>query len=190
MNRNREIEADTMKMSRVLSVVAFLPTLSVLSAAPARADDFGCEVLLCILNPQGWASVGECVPPVERAFRMVAHGEPWPQCPEAGSSGRIGYEKFKPCPDGTIAVSPETESSGSDNSSRSQTVYKPDSNGAFCAARNATNASWATNPRGSGYGARPTSAVTRREQRTEPNYLDLTTTDGKQRFWFNLSRYQ
>ncbi|BCG83507.1 hypothetical protein [Mesorhizobium sp. 113-3-3] len=179
-----------MKMSRVLPVVVVLPTLAALSSAPAQADDFGCKVLLCILNPQGWASVGECVPPVERAFRMVAHGEPWPQCPEAGSSGRIGYEEFKPCPDGTIAVSPDAESSGSDNSSRSQTVYKPDSNGAFCAARNATNSSWGTNPRGSGYGTRPTSAVTPREQRTEPNYLDLTTTDGKQRFWFNLSRYQ
>ncbi|MBT1159552.1 hypothetical protein J1C56_28765 [Aminobacter anthyllidis] len=179
-----------MKMIGVLPLVAFLPTLAALSAAPAHADDFGCKVLLCILNPQGWASVGECVPPVERAFRMVAHGQPWPQCPEAGSSGRIGYEKFKPCPDGTIAVSPETESSGSDNSSRSQTVYKPDSNGAFCALRNATNASWDTYPRGSGSGTHPISSVTRREQRTEPNYLDLTTTDGKQRFWFDLSRYQ
>ncbi|WFU07125.1 hypothetical protein QA648_35045 (plasmid) [Rhizobium sp. CB3171] len=176
-------------MSRVLHVVAFLPTLAALSTEPVYADDFGCKVLLCILNPEGWASVSECVPPVERAFSLVARGHPWPQCPEAGSSGRIGYEKYMPCPDGTVAATATNEWNGSSNSAHSEIVYKADKDGAFCARPLGTSTSYGSQW-GSNSGARLSPTAIPREVRTEPNYLDLTTTDGKQRFWFNLSKYQ
>lgn len=171
-----------MKIRRLLPVVAFLPILAALAAAPAHADDFGCKVLLCILNPQGWSSVGACVPPVEQAFRMVARGKPWPQCPEAGSQGRIGYEKFKDCPEGTIPVTPVETGEGSGNSGRvGYTSYRQDRDGAFCAPPRLADGY---------YGSRNASSVTPRELRTEPNYLDLTTSDGTQRYWFNLRSYQ
>lgn len=180
-----------MKLRFLLSAVAILPVLTPLAPAPAHADDFGCKVLLCILNPQGWSSVGECVPPVERAFRMVAKGKPWPSCPEAGSSGRIGYEQYKPCPAGTAPVTPETVSGGgSDKGSRPDAViYRPDSNGAFCASPQASNISYGVG-RGTSYGSSSAPGVQPRETRSEPNYLDLTTTDGTKRFWFNLRSYQ
>ena len=72
-----------------LAAVAILPTLGALSAAPARADTFGCTVLLCMLNPQGWASVPYCVPPVQAAFALIAKRRPWPQCPEANLSAQL-----------------------------------------------------------------------------------------------------
>ena len=77
-----------MRSGYLIAGFAILPMLSALSSAPARADTFGCTVLLCILNPQGWASVPYCVPPVQKAFALVASRRPWPQCPEANMSAQ------------------------------------------------------------------------------------------------------
>lgn len=68
-----------MRSGYCLAAVVALPTLAALSPAPVRADAFGCTVLLCMLNPQGWASVPYCVPPVQKAFALVASRRPWPQ---------------------------------------------------------------------------------------------------------------
>ena len=75
-----------MRPRHLFATLAILPTLTAISPAPARADTFGCTVLLCMLNPQGWASVPYCVPPVQKAFALVASRRPWPQCPEANMS--------------------------------------------------------------------------------------------------------
>ena len=77
-----------MRPRHLFATLAILPPLMALSPAPARADTFGCTVLLCILNPQGWASVPYCVPPVQKAFALVASRRPWPQCPEANLSAQ------------------------------------------------------------------------------------------------------
>ncbi|TQI65241.1 hypothetical protein FHT98_5111 [Bosea sp. AK1] len=77
-----------MRSRNCLALAAVLLTLAALSPAAARADTFGCTVLLCMLNPQGWASVPHCVPPVQAAFAIVAKGRPWPQCPEANISAQ------------------------------------------------------------------------------------------------------
>ena len=54
---------------------AFKPLLLVgtmsLTAMPARADEFGCTVLLCLSNPAGWASVKECVAPVQKLLNVL-----------------------------------------------------------------------------------------------------------------------
>lgn len=77
-----------MRSGYLIAVGAILPIFAVLSVAPARADTFGCTVLLCMQNPQGWASVPYCVPPVQKAFALVASRRPWPQCPEAKMSAQ------------------------------------------------------------------------------------------------------
>ena len=75
-----------MRSGYLIAAGAILPIFATLSATPARADTFGCTVLLCVQNPQGWASVPYCVPPVQKAFALVASRRPWPQCPEAKMS--------------------------------------------------------------------------------------------------------
>lgn len=70
----------------LLPIVALLPMLGPI--APAKADQFGCTVLLCMANPQGWASVPVCVQPVQLAFSLAARGRGWPQCPEANMSAQ------------------------------------------------------------------------------------------------------
>ena len=77
-----------MRPRHLFATLAILPPLMALSPAPARADTFGCTVLLCMLSPQGWASVPYCVPPVQKAFSLVASRRPWPQCPEANMPGQ------------------------------------------------------------------------------------------------------
>ncbi len=72
----------------LLPIVALLPTLGPIASTPASADQFGCTVLLCMSNPQGWASVPVCVQPVQLAFSLAARGRGWPQCPEANMSAQ------------------------------------------------------------------------------------------------------
>lgn len=68
-----------------LLAVAILPILGGLTPTPARADVFGCTVLLCMANPAGWASVPACIQPVQTAMNLRARRQPWPQCPEAAA---------------------------------------------------------------------------------------------------------
>lgn len=60
---------------------------SVWGSAVVQAEDvWGCEVLLCLSNPDGPEAVSECQPPIERLRRHLRHGHPFPSCPSGGSS--------------------------------------------------------------------------------------------------------
>ena len=68
----------------VTSAGALLAGLALLPA-PARADDWGCQVLLCMSNPGGPTQFAECVPPIERLWRHLRRGGSFPTCDMAGS---------------------------------------------------------------------------------------------------------
>ncbi|MGV1760529.1 hypothetical protein ACQZ6F_27425 [Rhizobium sp. A22-96] len=81
------------------------------SFAPAHADEWGCEVLLCAAsdNPS-WHGVESCHPPMQRL--ITAMGEPgfsWPTCTEGGT-GKPGYERFADCPTGWQPAQGEEDS--------------------------------------------------------------------------------
>lgn len=61
--------------------VKFL-SLVLLSAAPlvAHADDWACEVVLCLANPAGAMAVSQCVPPIKKLYRELAKGHAFPTC--------------------------------------------------------------------------------------------------------------
>lgn len=40
----------------------------------ARADDWGCQVILCLSNPGGPTQYAECRPPIEKLWRVLAKG--------------------------------------------------------------------------------------------------------------------
>ncbi len=46
----------------------------------ARADDWGCQVRLCLSNPDGAEQYAECVPPIERLWAALRDGDPFPTC--------------------------------------------------------------------------------------------------------------
>lgn len=95
-----------MRKGHHLAVVAILPVLCCAGPASARADVFGCTVLLCMMNPAGWASVPSCIQPVQKAFNLVARRQSWPQCPEANIAARAGGANSVDItgPDGTKRV--------------------------------------------------------------------------------------
>lgn len=61
--------------------------MCMLFAAPrAVADDWGCEVLLCMANPSGPTAVAQCVPAITKLWRALAKGHPFPTCQFKGPS--------------------------------------------------------------------------------------------------------
>jgi hypothetical protein len=46
----------------------------------ALADDWGCQVLLCLANPGGPEQYSACVPPIEKLWTALRHGDPFPTC--------------------------------------------------------------------------------------------------------------
>lgn len=76
----------------------------------AHASDYGCQVLLCLANPNGPRAVSECVPPINQLFRDLARGRSFPTCElaESPSGGRSwaqrGVSYYDPCPRGTTAL--------------------------------------------------------------------------------------
>jgi hypothetical protein len=71
-----------------------------------QRSDWGCEVLLCLANPNGPTAVSECRPPIERLWRHLARGRSFPTCNLAsGPNGRSyaspGYSLYDSCPQGT-----------------------------------------------------------------------------------------
>lgn len=75
-------------------------------------QDWGCEVLLCLANPDGPTAVEECVPPIHRLRRALAHGHPFPRCTlsngqdsrAAGTWVQRGFNYYDRCPAGTTAL--------------------------------------------------------------------------------------
>lgn len=64
---------------------------------------WGCELLLCLANPNGWKSVSECRPPVEKYIKCSTrkHNKcSMPKCKQAGP-GNDAYRNddvYDPCP--------------------------------------------------------------------------------------------
>lgn len=47
-------------------------------------EEWACTCFLCLANPNGWSSVSECRPPVERLFDYLKKHS-MPKCPQAGA---------------------------------------------------------------------------------------------------------
>ena len=87
-----------------------------LAAAPqARADNWGCEVLLCLSNPAGPMAVAQCVPPITRLYRAIFkwRPDPFPSCTmsngsDSASGGNYAFVAppsfYDACPSGTSQV--------------------------------------------------------------------------------------
>ena len=65
---------------------------------------WGCQVFLCLANPDGPKAVGECVPPIDRLIRECIkpkpkHRKPFPKCAAAGAGNdfRMVNNPWDPC---------------------------------------------------------------------------------------------
>lgn len=80
-----------------------------LFAECAGADDWGCEVLLCLSNPAGPTAVDKCKPPIHRLWDHLRDGHEFPTCDMAKSDkgrsfAKQGFNYYDMCPLGTRAL--------------------------------------------------------------------------------------
>src|SRR5438477_12898590 len=73
---------------------------------PAPTHDWGCEVLLCLANPEGPTAAAACVPPIHRLWHELARGHAFPTCAMATGPGGRSYAVrtnnfYDRCPSGT-----------------------------------------------------------------------------------------
>lgn len=69
---------------------------SIFAPGIAHADDWGCQVILCLSNPGGPEQYSECVPPIEKLWSALRHGDPFPSCDfgTGGSQGAFATNTF------------------------------------------------------------------------------------------------
>jgi hypothetical protein len=161
--------------TRSLFAVAVACTPVAVPAANAQDASFGCKVLLCAAaSAPSWSGIPYCVPVMRDLFHRLAHGGSWPTCSE-GHAGGLGYEPYFPCPSGTTPM----QRRGDDAQE-----LEPAPNGDLCADTSKPQRSCPDTERdGSCWTTYPTLA---RQARSEPNFVDITTQNGVQRFYFSL----
>ncbi|MBD3849621.1 hypothetical protein IED13_28350 [Bosea sp. SSUT16] len=145
-------------------------------AAQAQDASFGCKVLLCAAaTAPSWSGIPYCVPVMQDLFRRLAHGGGWPTCPEGNASG-LGYEPYQPCPAGMTAAQGGPDGNGG---------LTPTANGNLCVDF--------SKPRRVCFGGHGDCSTeyptTSRAMRSDPYFVDISTANGTQRFYFSLQGY-
>ena len=76
--------------------MALFAGTSIFAPGLAHADDWGCQVILCLSNPSGPEKYSECVPPIEKLWDALRHGDPFPTCDfgAGGSQGTFATNSF------------------------------------------------------------------------------------------------
>ncbi|WP_321907918.1 hypothetical protein [Paraburkholderia sp. J11-2] len=90
------LKADAARLCAMRSIVrrwtlalTLVAGTSVLAPGVAHADDWGCQVLLCLSNPGGREQYGARVSPIERLWSALRHGDSVPTC-DFGTGGSQG----------------------------------------------------------------------------------------------------
>ena len=73
----------------ILPIVASVALSGFFASPPVFADDWGCQVLLCLADPRGPTAEAACVPPIEKLWSALAHGHPFPTCDLNSSSSDL-----------------------------------------------------------------------------------------------------
>ena len=150
------------------------------SSCGANAQDasFGCKVLLCAAaSAPSWSSIPYCVPVMTSLFNQLAHDGSWPSCPEGNASG-LGYQPYLSCPAGTTPM----DSAGASGQGLVASV-----NGSLCA--DTSKPEQVCSGGGRGESCATTYPTIPRQPSSEPYFVDITTANGMQRFYFSLQGY-
>ncbi|QTH24923.1 hypothetical protein HRJ34_28820 (plasmid) [Rhizorhabdus wittichii] len=77
-----------LRLALAVSIVAMSA-----EAAPASANDLGCQVLLCLSNPGGATQYPACVPPMVKLWERLALGGSFPGCSGGGVAKTKVYDR-------------------------------------------------------------------------------------------------
>lgn len=154
----------------------------------ARADEWGCQVILCLSNPGGATQYAECRPPINKLWRWLAKGRSFPTCSGVGfQNSRPGYDPYY-CNEGYTL----TSSFGSDGRVATcvSTSRRPVDR-RFCSFGRDDNGggySSVLSPRWQREGGRlqcMAKITSRPNVREQPHFIDVTIDGvGKQRIWY------
>jgi len=89
------------------SLLVGLAIAGMMSVSPAEADNWACEVALCLSNPAGPMAVSQCVPPITKLHKHLAKGRSFPLCKSADGHvkfTRYGKDYYEDCPAGAKTV--------------------------------------------------------------------------------------
>ncbi|MEH6952901.1 hypothetical protein V4R08_16795 (plasmid) [Nitrobacter sp. NHB1] len=158
----------------LVMAVGLMCASGVVPRADAQDASFGCKVLLCAAaSAPSWSGIPYCVPVMQTLFRQLAQGGGWPSCAEGNASG-LGYEPYQACPAGLTPV--QSASDGGVGASPS---------GNLCADLSKPQQVCS----GGDGGCTTTYSTTARDPRSDPYYVDISTANGSQRFYFSLQGY-
>ena len=82
-------------------------------SATAKADTWGCEVLLCLANPSGVMAAPACVAPIKKLYKALYkwRPDPFPRCKEAETSNdnttnyaQVTGSYYDDCPSGSEPI--------------------------------------------------------------------------------------
>lgn len=155
-------------------VLALAAGLSFNDTTDAKADQWGCEVLLCAASSEpSWRAISACHPPMNRLISAMRQpGFSWPTCPEAGTGGP-GYEKYADCPPGWSAATSGDDGVGGSRGEADVCARETDSCGATLRP---------------GEHCQQIETMPR-PLRSKPYYFDIASDDGTvTRHWFDLAR--
>ena len=80
-------------MQRLRFVLAVPIVAMSAHTVPARANDLGCQVLLCLSNPGGATQYGACIPPMTKLWQKLATGGSFPGCSGGGVAKTRVYDR-------------------------------------------------------------------------------------------------
>lgn len=171
----------------VFSILVTLP-LYLIFTASARADDWGCQVILCLANPGGPTQYAECRPPIQKLWRELAKGHSFPTCSGVGfQSSRPRYEPYY-C-DAGYALSGRYGPRGEQATCVSAKLQQVSNS--LCSYDRENRGGGPdpiVSPRWLSIGDRLQCmgyAITRPNIRPQPHYIDVTIDGvGKQRVWY------
>ncbi len=165
-----------------------LGSLYLSSGQSARADDWGCQVILCLSNPGGPTEFAECRPPIQKLWRWLAKGRSFPTCSGVGfQSSRPRYDPLY-CnegyrltggygPRGQDATCVSTSMQVVDNA-----MCRRDRDGGRGGDASVSSARWQWD---NGRQQCMAYTISRPLIREKPRYIDVTIEGvGKQRVWF------
>ena len=114
---------------------------------------------------------------MQQLFRQLAKGGGWPTCPEGQASG-LGHEPYLPCPAGWTPSDSATR--------REDLAAAPTPNGSLCLDLSKPTRDCSSVSEG---GCQTNYPSQSRQARDEPYFVDITTGNGQQRFYFALRGY-
>jgi hypothetical protein len=174
-------------LNSLLALCCILPPY-LISGSKARADDWGCQVILCLSNPGGSTEYAQCRPPIQKLWRELAEGRSFPTCSGLGfHSNRPGYEPhycdagytlsggYGPRGEDATCVSTSLQRVNNTLCSNGRDGYDTDTNKVL-------SPHWQREGGGPQCMAYP---IERPNVRSQPHYVDVTIDGvGKQRVWY------